>query len=176
MILAVSTRRCVALGVLAVLLGAIIFAAAARGLVGTQRLGASLRLEKVETNACFIAVTVVNGGKTDLTLGEADLPWYLVGDHITVAVIVEDHLLCPAINRSPFVADSPAGLVTLKAGQSLTHQVDLAVYYQGLMSALRRYDVTVLWLYRPQTADSRELPAIVGHMRIPCIAGYRISG
>lgn len=116
---------------------------------------------------CMVSVRVRNCGHQDLTFSEAELPWCLVGDHMTVALVEEDHLLRRSIERTPATFGGVPGLRTIKAGQEVEERVDLSSYYGSLLSVLARCEVTLLWAYRPQPLGLESHETIVGVLSIP---------
>jgi len=128
----------------------------------------SMAISRQSRDECVVKITLVNTTTRSLRFDEDDLPWHVVGEKMTMALVLQDHHLKPCIERTAIISDPAVSLpVTLRGGEERSREVHLEAYYNKLPSALLRHDVTLLWLYRPSTKPPQMLEPVVGHLLIP---------
>ena len=128
----------------------------------------STKIFRITTNSCVILVTIANNSGKDLEFNENDLPWSLPGEAMRLALIEQDSANREAIPRTPIILDPPVGLpLILRRREMKSGEIHLDAYYNSLIPALQRHDVTVSWEYTPRPRNATGFKPVTGSLRLP---------
>lgn len=111
-----------------------------------------------------LRIRLTNASSKNVTAYSSKLPWGTRNSMIVAAVKLTG--TNEALGNTPVIDDPPPGEVTLKPGETLAGEIDLAARFYQSWQGARGKPVLIFWSYQLQTVDGHVSNRVNGELEI----------
>ena len=114
----------------------------------------------------MVEISISNRTSQSLTFHDGHAPWYVEGSDTTLVAVCHDpgHT---QLRQIGFIADPTVQTHRLAPGQTISERIFVDGFFEGLMEALGRSDVSIFWDYLPMMDDGKRFGRVGGWLLIP---------